>query len=201
VPLGETLGIPGAPDSLPSAERLLTDAWTVCTDRTPRSTLLVGTTPPGDPVTGRALLVRDPQGRTFLVADGHRFQFPVDRVDATLRALGWYGRTPSPVAAAWIDALPAGPDLSAPPVPGAGTASAVPGRRVGEVVTDSGAQFAVVLRDGITAITAMQARLLAPPRTMGAEFLRLPPSAARLSFADGLPSAVPEIADSRYGHA
>jgi type VII secretion protein EccB len=195
VPLGETLGIPDAPDSLPPAENLLGDAWTVCTDRTPRSTLLVGTTPPGEPVTGRALLVRDPEGRTFLVVDGRRFQFPADRVDATLRALGWYGRTPSPVATAWIDVLPAGPDLSAPPVPGAGTESAVPGHRVGEVVTDSGAQFAVVLKDGIAAITAMQARLLAPALTVGPEFLRLPPSSEGLRFADGLPSAVPEIVD------
>ncbi|GLW29997.1 type VII secretion protein EccB [Actinoplanes regularis] len=198
VPLGATLGIPDAPDALPPAASLLGEAWTVCTERgagTPRSTLLVGVTPAGAPVNGRALLVRDPLDRTFLVSDGRRFQLPADRVDATLRALGWYGRTPSPVAAAWIDAVPAGPDLVAPAVPGAGAVSAVPGHRVGEVVTDSGTQFAVVLGDGIAAITELQARLLAPARPLGAEFLRLPSAASGPGWADGLPSAVPEIAD------
>ncbi|MFI1996767.1 type VII secretion protein EccB [Actinoplanes sp. NPDC020271] len=103
VPLGTTLGIADAPESLPAG--LLADAWTVCTDRAGHGTLLVGTVPAGAPLTGRALLVRDPAGRTFLVRDGRRFQLPA----------GGAGRTPSPVAAAWIDAVPAGPDLTAVP--------------------------------------------------------------------------------------
>ncbi|GAA2845267.1 hypothetical protein Acy02nite_46600 [Actinoplanes cyaneus] len=112
VPLGATLGIPGAPDTLPAAEKLLEAAWTVCTDRAGRGTLLVGTVPAGEPVAGRALLVRDPSGRTFLVRDGRRFQLPD-------------GGSPEPapalVATAWIDAVPAGPDLTALPA-NAGTA-------------------------------------------------------------------------------
>ncbi|GAA2679702.1 type VII secretion protein EccB [Actinoplanes palleronii] len=105
VPLGATLGIPDAPDALPTAGNLLGGAWTVCTENG-ASTLLVGFTPDGPPVTDRALLVRDPAGRTFLVHDGRRF-----RVDSTMRGTAW------PVAAAWIDAVPAGPDLISPPVP------------------------------------------------------------------------------------
>ncbi|GIF11421.1 type VII secretion protein EccB [Actinoplanes teichomyceticus] len=198
VPLGAPLGIPDAPDWLPPADSLLGGAWTVCTDAAtgaPRGTLLVGTTPDA-PVTDRALLVRDPADRTFLVHDGRRFQLPAGRTDPTMRALGWYGRTPWPVAAAWIDAVPAGPDLIAPVVPGAGSPSAAPGHRVGEVLTDSGAQFAVVMADGIAAVTEMQARLLGPASPVGAEFLRLPPAGRGPGFAAGLPPAVPRIADS-----
>ncbi|BCJ43506.1 type VII secretion protein EccB [Actinoplanes ianthinogenes] len=192
VPLGETLGIPDAPDELPLADRLLEGAWTACTEGG-AGTLLVGTTPSGGTVADQALLVRDPTGRTFLVHAGQRFQLPADRTDATLRALGWYGRAPGLVATSWIDAVPAGPDLIAPEVPAAGAASVLPGHRVGEVLTDSGGQFAVVLADGIAAITELEARLLAPPTAVGAEFLRLPPSGQRVR--SGLPPTVPRITD------
>ncbi len=104
VPLGTTLGIAGAPDALPAAESLLGEAWTVCTDRAGHGTLLVGTVPRGEPLSGRALLVQDPSRRTFLVRDGLRRQLP-----------GPGGHVPAPVAAAWIDAVPAGPDLDALP--------------------------------------------------------------------------------------
>ncbi|WIM96460.1 type VII secretion protein EccB [Actinoplanes oblitus] len=194
VPLGETLGIPDAPDALPPAEKLLDSAWTVCTEGG-AGTLLVGVSPTGGTVADQALLVRDPTGRTVLVHAGHRFQLPSDRVEATMRALGWEGRVPGRVAAGWIDAVPAGPDLIAPVVPGAGAASVLPGHRVGEVLTDSGARFAVVLADGVAAVTELQARLLAPPTAVGAEFVRLPPSGRRLRSADDLPAAIPAIVD------
>ncbi|GAA4594866.1 type VII secretion protein EccB [Actinoplanes octamycinicus] len=194
VPLGGTLGIPDAPDDLPLAGKLLDGAWTVCTAGG-AGTVLVGTTPTGGTVAEQALLVRDPTGRTFLVHAGHRFQLPADRVDATLRALGWYGRTPGPVATGWIDAVPAGPDLIAPEVPAAGTASALPGRWVGEVLTDSAGQFAVVLGDGIAAVTELQARLLGPPIAVGAAFRGLRPSDRGVRSAAGLPAVVPPIAE------
>ncbi|WP_436525298.1 type VII secretion protein EccB [Actinoplanes sp. HUAS TT8] len=104
VPLGVPLGIPGAPDALPPPESLLADAWTVCTDRAGHSVLLVGTTPVGDPTGERTLLVRDPNDRIFLVRDGHRHQLP---------SAG--GRPAVPVAGAWIDAIPAGPDIASLP--------------------------------------------------------------------------------------
>jgi type VII secretion protein EccB len=194
VPLGEPLGIPDAPDSLPSAGDLLTGDWSVCTEAG-RSTLLVGVTPSGGTATGgHGLLVRDEAGRTHLVYENRRFLLAAERVDEIQRALGWYGRRAYPAAAAWVDAIPAGPDLIAPAVPGAGRPSVISGRRAGDVVTD-GTQFAVVLRDGIAPVTEMQARLLAPPAGIGARFRELPASATRISGGTGLPTRVPQLAD------
>jgi type VII secretion protein EccB len=194
LPLGAPLGIPGAPDALPAADDLLTGAWSVCTSSS-GSTLLVGVAPSGGaPLADRALLVSDEAGRTHLVHANRRFLLAADRVDATQRALGWFGRTPWPVAAAWADAIPAGPDLSAPRIPGAGAPSVIAGRRAGDVVTD-GSQFAVVLTDGIAPVSETGARLLGTPDMIGAAFRELPASVTRLGPEAGLPARVPALAD------
>ncbi|MEU4419135.1 type VII secretion protein EccB [Actinoplanes sp. NPDC024001] len=198
VPLGEPLGIPGAPDSLPTAKNLLAGDWSVCSETVaggPRSTLLVGAAPSGGTdAAERGLLVRDEAGRTHLVHGNQRFLLAAERVDVIQRALGWYGRRPWPAPAAWVDAIPAGPDLAAPVIPGAGRPSTIAGRRIGQVVTD-GNQFAVVLRDGIAPVGETQARLLAPAAAIGAAFRQLPGSATRLGDGAGLPARVPRLAD------
>lgn len=175
VPLGATLGIPDAPDTLPPAERLLEDAWTVCTDHTARSTLLVGTVPSGSPITDRALLVADPAGRTFLIRDGRRFQ---------IRATPLVGYTPSPVAAAWIDAVPAGPDLGEiPPIKIADFA-------VRACVTRPSAEPAVIRLDPVVPSTAA----VHVPRGRGA-IVSSPGGAVHVVTDDGrgFPLARPEL--------
>ncbi|MEU4621275.1 type VII secretion protein EccB [Actinoplanes sp. NPDC023801] len=206
MPLGEPLGIPDAPDSLPPPGSLLKAAWAVCTDTTggrPRSTLVIGATPAGGSAPKGGLLVRDPIGRTHLVLDGKRHLLPAARVDAVQRALGWYGTRPWLVSTAWIDSVQAGPDLAAPVVTGLRRTSVIPGRKVGQVLTGDGRTFGVVLADGIAALTEVQAKLLAAtsttatPINIGAEFIRLPESKARLSAtAEGLPATVPTLADA-----
>ena len=204
MPLGDPLGIPGAPDSLPAAKNLLGGAWSVCGDTAagrPRSTLVIGNTPAGGtPLTG-GLLVRDPAGRTHLVHGTRRHLLPAERVDAVQRALGWYGSRPWEVSAAWVDAVPAGPDLAAPAIPDQRKTSVIAGRRIGQVLTGDGKSFAVVLADGIAPLTELQAKLLAAssaaatPVTVGAEFLELPASRTRLDgAAEGLPATVPALA-------
>ncbi|MBO3739457.1 type VII secretion protein EccB [Actinoplanes flavus] len=207
VPLGAPLGIPNAPDALPPSGDLLTGTWSVCTDTAggrPRSTLLIGAAPAGGTAPTAGLLVRDTAGRTHLVHGGKRFLIPAARVDTVQRALGWYGTRPWQVSAAWVDAVPAGPDLDAPVIPNFKRASvAITGRKVGQVLTADGKTFALVLSDGIAPLTVMQARLLAAvhnasaPITVGAEFLELPDSPTGTSrFADGLPATVPALAEA-----
>ena len=208
VDLGAPLGIPDAPDSLPAKRHLLTDRWSVCTDNSkaaPQSTLLVGHRLTDGTVLARVdkgLLVQDPTERTFLVFGNRRFAIPAARVTRTLDALSWSGQRLWPVSAAWINAVPAGPDLVAPVIPGLGRDSVVPGRAIGQLVTD-GRQTAVILADGKAVLTPMQAGLLRAVRgeqvaDLGGEFINVPTSRTQLSDAGdpaGLPSAVPALAE------
>ncbi len=207
VPLGDPLGIPDAPDSLPVKKDLRTGDWSVCTattDTEPRSTLLVGERITGGsvaaaPAAPRGVLVSDPTDRIFLLYGNRRFLIPPDRARAGLAALGWNAQQPWPVAAAFINSVPLGPDLAAPAIPGFGDSSGVDGYRVGQLLTD-GQQWSVALADGAAPVTEVQARLLRArpdafaPRTLDNGFTNLPPSRTRLSDAAGLPADVPELA-------
>jgi type VII secretion protein EccB len=209
VPLGAPLGIPNAPDSLPGPGDLLTGRWSICTDNqggggTARSTLLVGDKLTDGTVAAQvnqALLVNDPAQNIFLVYGNRRFQVPPGQESQTLRVLGWNDQQPWSVSAAWINAVPTGPDLRPPPVPQSAGSSQVNGYRVGQLVTD-GSQFAVIMPDGEAGVTPMQAKLMqvvagvGKPSDIGADFNKLPGSRTRVSDANdpnGLPSTVPEL--------
>ena len=220
VPLGEPLGIPDAPDSLPDRDDLLTAPWSICSqaaatggpDAEPSSTLLVGDTLTDGTIAsaaGTALLVRDPAERTYLAYGNRRFLIPADLYPETLRALGWNDRQPWPVATAWINAVPLGPALEPLTIPDRGDPSTVDDQRIGQLVTDgqtpdsTPSQWAVVLRDGVAGITEMQARLLLTvpgarsPVPTGPGFYQLKVSKTAISDAgdvNGLPSSVPELA-------
>jgi len=208
VQLGAPLGIRDAPDSLPAAGQLLTERWSVCSDNqgandSPRSTLLVG-----DKLTdgmiaakaGKALLIQGPDGRTYLVSGNRRFTIPSSRSAATLRVLGWSDQQPWPAAAAWINAIPLGPDLVAPSIPQPGGVTEANGYPVGQLVGHGG-QFAVNMPDGLAGVTQMQAKLMQVSGVqaveIGVAFYQLPGSKTRLSDANdpqGLPSRVPSLA-------
>ncbi|GAA1589201.1 type VII secretion protein EccB [Actinoplanes couchii] len=205
VPLGDPLGIPGAPDSLPASKSLLKGAWSVCADTAAgraRSTLLIGTAAAGGAAAAGGLLVEDSTGRTHLILGSQRFLLPAGKVDATVRALGWFGYRPWKVSAAWVDAIPAGPDLAPPAIQGRGQVSQIPGRRIGRVLTDDGKNLAVVLADGIAPLTELQAKLLTTevggtPLQVGAQFLDLPVSKSELSAAaEGLPATIPALTEA-----
>jgi type VII secretion protein EccB len=216
VELGDPMGIPDAPDSLPGSGKgdLLKGPWSVCTSSSedpgsggePRSTLLVGDTLADGTIAGsaQALVVRDPTSRTFLVYGNRRFLIPADRYTAILRAFGWGDRQAWPVAAAWINAIPLGPDIKPLQIGRFGEPSGIPGAVIGRLLTNGKNQWAVALADGAAAITEVQARLLQTdpqaydPLDVGESgFNTQDPSKTRLSdFGDpnGLPSSVPELA-------
>lgn len=189
VPLGAPMGIPGAPDALPAPAELLKGAWTICSvspvagdpAARPQSLLVVGgdiedgtvaaSPRPGAPP--EALLVVDPANRVFLVYANRRFLVPESKVQSTKIAFGWNQQQPLPVAAAWINAVPAGPDVSPPAIGGLGEGSVVANAKVGnlfQLPQPSGrAQWAVALADGVADISEIQAQLLlADPDTSGA---------------------------------
>ena len=170
VPLGATIGIAGAPASLPAAGRAVGMPWTVCS--TPDSstgssaatrtlTLFVGAPPAAG--ADQALLVSDPAGtQEFLLWHGHRYA--VQKPQAVVPALFGALVTPTPVNAAWLNTLPAGTDIAPIAVPGQGTDSpAVPGRRIGALLvatTGAGPQYYLVRSDGLEPITPLQKDIL-----------------------------------------
>ncbi|MEO5831813.1 MAG: type VII secretion protein EccB [Nakamurella sp.] len=123
---GATLGIPGAPDQLPTAGRLITDGWSICDETTADgalvSTEVIGAAAAGSPLaTAAALLVvpssglanPDPVKSTVaqLVWAGHRT--PVDLRDvASIQALGLAGVTPRPISDVLLAAIPISPPIS-----------------------------------------------------------------------------------------
>ena len=217
-PLGDPLGIPDAPDSLPGAGKddLLTGPWSVCTaaadrpaGRGARCWSAISSPTARSPAprrgTGQALLVRDAtdRERSWSTATGGS-SIPGNRYDAVLRAFRWGDRQAWPVAAAWINAVPVGPDVRPLDINGFGGQSGVPqAPQIGRLITD-GKQWAVALADGAAAVTEVQALLLqtdpdafTPVTVEGQVFNNLPGSRTRLSDAgdpDGLPSTVPALA-------
>jgi ESX secretion system ATPase EccB len=172
VPRGVTIGIPGAPASLPPAGRMLGEPWTMCSaagtdSATSTVTLAVGVAPAGARVLGdnQGLLVKDSAtgGGTYLVWRGHRY--PLKQPKIVVPAL--FGATAAPVSAgtSWLNALPAGVDIAPITVKNRGTASpAVPGRAIGDVlVVQTGAvpSYFLVLGDGMAPITDLQRLVLA----------------------------------------
>ncbi|WP_306204892.1 type VII secretion protein EccB [Actinoplanes sp. RD1] len=219
VPLGDPLGIPDAPDSLPAAGALLPARWTVCSGGQARSVLIVGSAASGGaalpvPRVGapaeelRGLLVNDPADRTWLVHANQRFLLPPERVQQIRTRFG-YTATPLAVAAAWLNAVPAGPDLDPPDLDDLGDASSVlPAADIGLLLRVRGEgstpdQWGVVLDDGVADLTAVQAALLqtgaTPVRVQEISisgYGNLPRSRTDLvqqSVAAGLPATVPAL--------
>ncbi|MEV6346005.1 type VII secretion protein EccB [Actinoplanes sp. NPDC051851] len=164
-PRGVTIGIAGAPASLPAADRRVGLPWSMCVapGDDPVSTLLVGTAATGGTALGEGgLLVTDPAGGdTQLIWHG----FKHDLADARTTVPALYGAvTAIPVGTAWLNTIPAGADIAAPRVTGRGDVSGAVGRfRNGDVLsveTGSGTQFYLVLDDGVLPITPVQRRVL-----------------------------------------
>jgi type VII secretion protein EccB len=161
VPRGVTIGIPGAPTSLPDPKRRAGLPWTVCAvpGGQPRSVLLVASAGPAGAALGdRGLLVKDAAlGMNYLVWHGRKHLVQDSR--STVPALFGVVRS-TPVGTAWLNALPSGVDIAAVPVTDRDKPSdKVPGRRNGDVLiatTGSGDQYYLVLDDGLRPISKLQ---------------------------------------------
>ncbi|MCZ7475081.1 MULTISPECIES: type VII secretion protein EccB [unclassified Micromonospora] len=214
VPRGLPLGIADAPDSLPVSNRLVRDAWTLCSvpgDDTgrgeavrgaPRSVLLIGRQATGGRALGdQGLLARHPDGGLHLL--WHDRRYLLRDTDRVLAALAATRERAVPVAAALLNTLPAGADLAPPPVDDLGEPSErVTGASVGDVYlvrnSGGGRQYAVAQRGGLAGITELQAALLLArtgqgepePITLG-RFAALPKLPGLVPGGPTAPPAVP----------
>ncbi|WP_434587661.1 type VII secretion protein EccB [Streptomyces sp. A5-4] len=178
-PHGSPVGIADGPESLPGPGDLDSKPWLVCSGVLPRTTGVVMATTtlalgmeepqkvPGGRRLGEAdgLLVAGPGDTTYLLWQGSRL--PLDERANAAEALGYGNVTPRPVAAAFLNAFPQGPDLAPAEVPGRGRdGPALAGRstKIGQIfrvdVPGSAPRYHVLQKDGLVPLTATGAALL-----------------------------------------
>ncbi|MEU9339145.1 type VII secretion protein EccB [Streptomyces sp. NPDC048290] len=228
-PRGAPLGLIGAPDVLPPADRMKGGSWLACATRTttdtgataPVLTLAVGLGT-GHPALDdrRGVVVSDPQGARHLLWDGRRLR--LDDASEAVQALGYGNVPPIPVSDGFLNALPEGPTLAAPDIPGRGApADPLAGApaTVGQLFTGPSGDPYVLTGDGLAPLTATGFDLLkgdprtqreaydgAPvtPRPLGPDDLSARSageSPRPLAALDGLPLTTPEARVTGADHA
>jgi type VII secretion protein EccB len=166
VPQGQSLGIVGAPDTLPSAGAVNKGAWLVCavTASRPQVSVTIGLpTRVSQPPPNGGLLATA-QGAQYLIWRGERLKLDAPWIAA---ALGLGRARVTSVSPAWLNAVPTGPDLRPISVPGRGG----PGPTIGAVRTTIGQvlvtrnvsspdEFYLAEAGGLAPITAAQAAIV-----------------------------------------
>jgi type VII secretion protein EccB len=202
---GRPLGIVGAPDALPPASAVNTGSWLVCAQQgggRPVVSLTIGMPVAVSPAKPNAAgLVQTPDGSRYLLYGGQRM-----KLDAPWIA-GALGLTRAPViqaSSAWLNAVPAGPDLSPIAVAGRGGPGPVLGgrsTRIGQVLVaknvGSAGQFYLAAAGGISAISPTQAAmLLGDPATIsvyrGTAVVPVPVSTAAIATAHQVRLVLPD---------
>jgi len=207
---GNLLGIPGAPERL--VANTTSDAyWAVCDAATGAAGATGVTVIAGAPATGgeRAALLpaghtvlAGYDGRTWLLWDGKRSSIDLaDRAVTDGLGIGVDVAAPQTITTGLFNALPEGPPLTTPVIPGAGEPARVQlpiAAPVGAVVVayeaDNTLRHYVVLADGLQPISGVLASILRntnsyglaqPPRLGADDVARIP--AARAVDTGALP--------------
>ncbi|WP_239377497.1 type VII secretion protein EccB [Frankia sp. Cj5] len=176
VPHGAPVGIAGAPDALPDRGRTPEDVWSVCAptgtddsgNRVTSLTVAVGLDAAAGGATigpEQALLVQDPDGRSYLVWQGHRLRLASAAVQF---ALGYAAASALPVTGTWVNTLPTGSDLRWPDVAGRGQPGPAVGGQptvVGQVLSvrnpGTGSQESYLVRpDGLSTLSPLATALV-----------------------------------------
>ncbi|WP_159501984.1 type VII secretion protein EccB [Microbacterium sp. 18062] len=132
VSLGTTLGIVGAPDDLPAADRLQNAGWSACVADDAALDVRIGETP-ARAVTGNAVVVES-DGDRFVIDGERSYAVGDDGSDAILRAAGITALDPVEVPADWLNLFTPGTALAPVAVADAGTAVAGTDLLAGDVV-------------------------------------------------------------------
>ncbi|WP_410611354.1 type VII secretion protein EccB [Amycolatopsis sp. lyj-109] len=212
-PIGQPIGIPGAPDALPDSGKLAGSAWTECVQPDGTVTLLLGgeAGKPHVPA-AQGMLVATPDGGVYLVWQGKRYRVGERTV---LETLGYGAARPVSVVSSWLNPILSGPDITLPRVPGAGAPGPViDGRpsRVGQVYKIHNAalgfdQLYLVGSDGVSSLSRTGAALVLAgpaakdaygdaevrPIEAGPGALSGVPVSTGPDFAAGLPADPPRI--------
>ena len=201
--IGPTIGVAGLPQDLPGPSDLVSGPWAVCAV-SGVSTLVGGRSVGGTALgAAAAALATTGQGGDWVLWNGARLLIQPQVAQTLFPAM-----QVQTVPLAWLDALPQGPDFTAPQLPGQGTVVTGPGgtpatagQVYGQPVGGGAAAKNNVLLASATLAqnSATQAQLL--EREPGAPAQRpISPSMATGDLsgtpipANGLPSTVPALA-------
>lgn len=118
IPIGEAIGILGAPDNLPAPGSLIADGWAACAvgDEDTAVNISAGTVVTAS--AGGAVVSRD--GHTFVVIGERRYEVAADAAGAVLRAIGLDTATEVPVDGRWLNLFDSGTPLEPITIAGAG---------------------------------------------------------------------------------
>ncbi|MGI5499193.1 type VII secretion protein EccB [Lentzea sp. CA-135723] len=206
---GAPAGIPGAPDPVPAASALVGTPWLVCLPHTGGTavrgaglmSLNANPDAPSTPLTeAEYLWVGTASGEQYVVWQGGKLRLagPVAAV-----ALGLGNGTPPTAPAAWLAALPDGPEIGpAPvtggaPVPVGGTARPV-GTVFRQAVANGQENFAVLRADGLAPMSRTEAALLTAGQGTPAVDIDATAMAAAPRSADtSLTTRIPDLLGAR----
>ncbi|GIJ29097.1 type VII secretion protein EccB [Micromonospora qiuiae] len=215
---GPPLGIRDAPDDVPRPAALIRLPWMICRASDPAGAVVswavLGEEPSwvNEPLADGVLVVAEEQ--LYLIWQGNRLKV-VGESGAIRATLGWASVTALPLPEVFVNALPEGPDLVAPAIPGIGeNGIPVAGQetRVGQLFEVQGIrgerQYYVLLRDGLAAIGGTVLGLLEatglpgayepnvriePTEVAAAELSQVPTSTVNLQ-PPGMPDQPPTLA-------
>ncbi|MEU5850481.1 type VII secretion protein EccB [Saccharopolyspora shandongensis] len=205
-PRGGPVGIPGAPDGLPSAAALSSDSWLSCAAPVGGGkrdlTMLVGEAE-GEPLTATdGALVTGPDGTVFLVWSGQKWK--MNTKSAGPAALGYGTTDPIKVPAGFLNALPTGPDLIAPDVAGRGSAGpelAGGPSVIGQLFVDASKTPYLLTQQGLVPLTDTLSRLISgDPQTQAAAYGGKPVEARRIGAGDITAHSAPSSAKGVLTH-
>ncbi|ADD40403.1 type VII secretion protein EccB [Stackebrandtia nassauensis] len=164
VSMGPRVGIPGAPNSIPKADALSGDDWTLCSfpadknNDTPTSKLYIGTAKTKGDALGKDALLAKAGEEQYLVSQGHKY--PIS--DDAIGYLNATGETVHEADKAVLDGVESGEPLEAPDY-GDPKDESTTGDPVGTVYKNTGGgntTFWVATKDNIASITELQAYLI-----------------------------------------
>lgn len=135
IPIGGTLGILGAPDTLPKASALDGTGWRACSTAEATEVRVGGQQRTA--ARGSEGIVVEADGKTYVVTGGTSLLVPEQHRTAVLRAIGLDTATPVPVRGEWLALFAKGDDLSPIVRAGGGTVAGV-GLPAGSVIHSAG---------------------------------------------------------------
>lgn len=190
VPRGQPLGIVAAPEALPRPGMLGNDvAWSVCAlaGRDQAGTLSTATILAlnrngiGEPLgNDEGLVVRAVDGESFLIWRARRYRL----AGSWLGRLFGYDEPRTTVEAAWLDQVPAGPDIGPVTVPGRGERGPTIDGRPSVI----GQHFVARVAGGVERHYVLQRDGLSPLTAVGVAVVSSDPDTAR-TFGPGLATA------------